>query len=162
MIPTSTDVSVDVKTKIPSNCEALVVFLAERGKICGDAPELLGSAQMQSVERLIKAGAARGKPREVSFDLVECGKDEYRRVYVAGVGPADKLDAEKIRQAAGAVARAVRKHRITNVGLVPPVLREKGVSGTEAAVTGFLLASYDFAEYRGAGRKKSEKDDDKA
>ena len=133
MLPTNTDVTVDVKTKIPSTCDALVVFLAEGGKICGDAPELLGAEQMQSVERLIKADAARGKAREVAFDLVECGKNEYRRIYVAGVGPADKLDAEKIRQAAGAVARAVRKHRIKNVAVVPPVMRQKGVSGTEAA-----------------------------
>jgi leucyl aminopeptidase len=162
MIPTSTDVSVDVKTKIPNNCDALVVFLAEGGKICGDAPELLGSGQMKSVERLIKAGAARGKAREVSFDLVECGRNEYKRVYVAGVGPVDKIDAERVRQAAGAVARAVRKHRIRNIAVVPPVLSHKGASGTEAVVTGFLLASYDFAEYRGTGRKKGEKDEDKA
>jgi leucyl aminopeptidase len=162
MLPTNTDVTVDVKTKIPGNCDALVVFLAEGGKICGDAPELLGAEQMQSVERLIKADAARGKAREVAFDLVECGKDEYRRVYVAGVGSADKLDAEKIRQAAGAVARAVRKHRIKNVAVVPPVMRQKGVSGTEAAATGFLLASYDFTEYRGTGRKKSDAEDDRA
>ena len=162
MIPTNTDVTVDVKTTIPNNCDALVVFLAEAGKICGDAPELLGSGQMQSVERLTKAGAARGKAREVAFDLVECGDDDYRRVYVAGVGPSEKLDAEKVRQAAGAVARAVRKHRITNVAVVPPVLSHRGPSGTQAVVTGFLLASYDFSEYRGTGRKKSDTEDDKA
>jgi leucyl aminopeptidase len=162
MLPTNTDVSVDVKTKIPSNCEALIVFMAEGGKVCGDAPELLGAGQMQSVERLIKAGAARGKAREVAFDLVECGRDDYRRVYVAGVGPSDKLDAEKVRQAAGAVARAVRKHRIKHVAVVPPMLSHKGPSGTQAVVTGFLLASYDFAEYRGTGRKKSDAEDDKA
>jgi leucyl aminopeptidase len=162
MLPTNTDVTVDVKTKIPNNCEALVVFLAEGGKICGDTPELLGDGQMQSVERLLKAGAARGKAREVAFDLVECGKDDYRRVYVAGVGPSDTLDAEKVRQAAGAVARAVRKHRIRSVGVVPPMLSHKGPSGTQAVVTGFLLASYDFAEYRGTGRKKSDTEDDKA
>ncbi len=162
MLPTSTDVTVNVKTKIPNDCDALVVFVAEGAKVCGDAPELLGGGQMRAVDRLIKAGAVRGKPREVGFDLVECGKDEYRRVYAAGVGPGDKMDAEKIRQAAGAIARAVRKHRIKNVALVPPVLREPGASGTEAAVTGFLLASYDFAEYRGTGRKKSDTEDDKA
>jgi len=162
MLPTNTDVTVEVRTKIPNNCDAIVVFLAEGGKVCGDAPPLLGSGQMQSVERLIKAGAARGKAREVTFDLVECGADDYKRVYVVGVGPSDKLDAERIRQAAGTVARAVRKHRIERVALVPPVLREKGISGTEAAVTGFLLASYDFTEYRGTGRKKPDADDDKA
>src|SRR5688500_18146219 len=56
MLPTSTDVTVNVKTKIRNDCEALVVFVAEGAKVCGDASELLGGGQMRAVDRLIKAG----------------------------------------------------------------------------------------------------------
>ena len=34
-------------------------------------------------------------------------------------------------------------------------------AGAEAVVTGFLLASYDFDEYRGTGRKKSDDENEK-
>lgn len=159
MIPTSTDVSVAVQTKIPGTCQAVVVFLVEGGKISGDAPRLLGAQQMKAVERLIAAGAARGKSREVVFDLIECAPGDYRRVYVAGVGPREKVTPETVRQAAGAVARAVRKHRLKEIALVPPVLPQKGVSGAEAAVTGFLLASFNYEEYKGTGQKKDGPED---
>jgi leucyl aminopeptidase len=153
MLPTNTNVTIDVQSRFPANPDALVVFLTEGGKISGEAPQLLGDGQMQCIDRLLKAGVVRGKPKEIGFDLVECGK-EYRRVYGAGLGPADKLNAEAVRQAAGAFARAARKHRLKHLVMVPPVLRRSDGAGAEAAVTGFLLASFEFNEYRGAGQKK--------
>ncbi len=159
MIPTSTNIGVEVKTKVPNDCDAVVAFLAEGGKISGDAPQLLGKGQIGAIERSIAAGVAHGKAREVAFDLIECGKNEYRRVYVAGLGPREKITPESVRQAAGAIARAVRKHAIGKVAIVPPMLSHKGQSGTEAAVTGFLLASFKYDEYAGTGRKKEREDE---
>jgi leucyl aminopeptidase len=157
MIPTSTHVSVDLSTKLAPRTSAIVVFLGENGVLCGDAPHLLDKQAQQAVQRLIKAGVARGKPKEVVFDLLD-GAD-HRRIYVAGVGKVEKLDPESVRQAAGAVAKAIRKHRIGSVALIPPVLKKAGHSATEAAVVGFLLASFDYDEYRGTASRKKEKED---
>jgi leucyl aminopeptidase len=157
MIPTSTHVSVDLSTKISPRTSAIVVFLGENGVLCGDAPHLLDKQSQQSIQRLIKAGVARGKLKEVVFDLLD-GAD-HRRIYVAGVGKVEKLDPESVRQAAGAVAKAIRKHRIGSVAMVPPVLKKAGHSATEAAVIGFLLASFDYDEYRGTASRKKEKED---
>src|SRR5688572_24450602 len=69
MLPTNTNVTVEVQSRFPANPDALVVFLAEGGKIGGDAPQLLGEGQMRCIDRLLKAGVVRGKAKEVAFDL---------------------------------------------------------------------------------------------
>src|ERR1700733_2601730 len=119
MIPTSTDVTIKVQTKLPSQADAVVVFIAEGGRICGDAPHLLDEQTLNAVERLIRTQISRGKQNEILFDLIDVDIDrgKTRRVFLAGVGKHDKIDQEAIRQAAGAVAKAVRKHRMRNVAL---------------------------------------------
>lgn len=161
MIPTSTNVSVELVTKLAPKSEAIIVFIADGGVICGDAPHLLEPAILDAVERLLKAGVSKGKSREVVFDLIDTGaaKGKTRRVYLAGVGKSDKLDPEAVRQAAGAVARAVKKHRIASVAIVPPVLKKQGHSAAEATVTGFLLACFEYTEYHGTAKRKKEKDE---
>src|SRR4051812_24655510 len=163
MIPTSTNIAVDVKNKLSPDTEAVVVFIAEKGVICGDAPHLIDDEMMNSVKKLIEAKVARGKAKEVMFDLLDAdvARGRARRVFLAGVGKATKLDPESVRQAAGAIAKAVKKHRIASVAIVPPVLPKPGQSGAEAAVIGFLLASFDYDEYKGAASKKKETDEPK-
>jgi leucyl aminopeptidase len=159
MLPTSTNVSVETQSRLPRDADAIVVFISEGGRVCGDAPHLLDDVVMESVKRLIEARVMRGKAKEVVFDLidVDVSRGKARRVFLVGVGKHDKLDSEAVRHAAGAIARAVRKHRMRSVAVVPPVLREPGLSAAEATVIGFLLASFDYEEYRGAvSKKKSE------
>jgi leucyl aminopeptidase len=160
MIPTSTNVTVNIQTKLPPQSEAVVIFIAEGGRICGDAPHLLHDEMLTAAERLIKARISRGKQNEILFDLIDVDIDrgKTRRVFLAGVGAHDKIDPEAIRQAAGTVAKAVRKHRIKSIAIVPPVLKQPNFSGAEAAVTGFILASFDYTEYRGTGQKKEDED----
>lgn len=154
MIPTSTKVSVQLKSKLPREAQAVAVFVAEKGRVSGDAPQILGEQHMLSIQRLIRADAMRGKAREVAFDLIDAARGELKRLYAVGLGSVEKITPETVRQAAGALARAVRKHRIRHVAVVPPVLRKPGRSGSESTVTGYLLSAFDFDEYRGAGRKK--------
>src|SRR4051812_26219539 len=162
MIPTSTNVSVSVSTKLAPTTEAIVVFIAEGGVICGDAPHLLDDTALESVERLIKSRVMRGKAREVAFDLidVDLARGKARRVFLGGVGKPDKLDPEMVRHAGGAIARAMKKHRIRTVAVVPPVLKKQGHSAAEAIVTGFLLASFEYSEYHGAATRKKRSEDD--
>jgi len=45
-----------------------------------------------------------------------------------------------------------------SIVIVPPVLRDTQASGARSTVTGFLLASFDYQEYRGSGRKEEDED----
>jgi leucyl aminopeptidase len=158
MLPTSTNITIKVQTKLPPQADAIVVFIAEGGRIAGDAPHLLDEETMASVDRLIRAGVCRGKLAEIAFDLIDMDIDrgKVRRVFLAGIGKPDEIDQEAVRRSAGAIAKAVKKHRMKNIAIVPPVLRASGDSGARSAVTGFLLASFQYDEYRGAGQKKDD------
>ncbi|HEY7090120.1 MAG TPA: leucyl aminopeptidase [Tepidisphaeraceae bacterium] len=162
MIPTSTNVSVDTRSKLPADAAAVVVFIAEGGHLCGDAPHLLDQTLLDSAIRLINARIARGKSKEVVFDLIDAdvARGRARRLFLVGVGRPDKLDPEAIRHAGGAIARAVRKHKVKSVAIVPPVLKSPKLSAAEAMVTGFLLASFDYDEYRGMASRRKEKEDE--
>src|SRR5581483_2453325 len=160
MIPTSTDVSIAIKPLPPADAEATVVFVTSGAKAvsssAGIAPEI-----SQAVARLAAAGVAKGKAKEIHFDLIGSGNGKVRRVYVAGLGDANKADAEAIRQSAGAVAKALRKHRIGRASIMPPTMGQvSGDEAIEAIVTGLLLASFDYEEYKGTGNKKKGEDEE--
>jgi leucyl aminopeptidase len=162
MIPTSTDVTILVSPRTPGDAEAVVVFLTDDTK---DVPEMPGisAAERAAIRRLFASGVARGRAKEVVFDAVEIGKGKFRRVIVAGLGKPEKVTAESIRQSAGAVTRALRKHRLTRAAVVPPMLGAvEPTVGADAVVTGMLLSSFDYREYKGtAARKKDEDANDK-
>src|SRR4051812_30466608 len=117
MLPVSTNVTVDVKPRPTASADAVAVFVTEGSTDAGPAGDLLSEAERGAVARLLAAGVSRGKSGEVHFDLLEAaaaGKADkskgggYRRVLVAGLGPADKVGGEAVRQAAGALAKAAR------------------------------------------------------
>ena len=119
MLPTSTDVAVQLKSQVPQDADAVVVFATQDAKPADVAASLDASGR-RAVERLITTGVVRGKAKELAFDLIESGKGKPRRVFVAGLGETRKVTAETIRQAAGAVAKAARKHRLRSVAVFAP------------------------------------------
>src|SRR5688572_19302071 len=165
MIPTSTDVSIQVKDRIPADSDAVDVFALEGGERAGES-DALRESERRAVRRLFDAGVARGKAREVVFDVVdgEAERGKFRRVIVAGLGKAEKATAESVRQAAGAVVKALRKHRLFRAAVVPPApaagVTVSAEAAAQAAVVGMLLAAFDYEEYKGAARKKKEAEDD--
>ena len=110
MLPTSTDVTLSVKSRLPNNVGAVAAFVTQGSKEA--ASPLLSDDDRLAVGRLLTAGVVRGKTKELAFDLGDAGKGGHRRVYVIGLGQADKVTAETIRQAAAHLAKALRKHRI--------------------------------------------------
>ena len=166
MIPTSTDVAIEVKGRLAVGMEAVAVMVAEGARDAGPAGELLAEDERQAVARLLASGVSRGRPREVHFDLIhepsteKPSTDDFRRVWVAGLGKPDKANLESIRQAAGALAKACRKHRVHDMAvLVPEIEGIDFAAAAEAVVTGFLLASFHYAEYKGTGSKKKEEEE---
>jgi leucyl aminopeptidase len=150
MIVTNAPVEISVSDRVAVNVGAMVVFLVEGESAVKGA----GKEAEAAVDRLFAAGAATGKAKEIVFDLVGEGK-KARRVYVAGLGKAEKISAEAIRQSAGAVLRALRKHKMTRVAIFLPEV--KGISSSVAAdavATGIYLAAFDYREYKGAGSKE--------
>src|SRR5687768_9922942 len=134
MIPTSTDVSIQVKDRVPADVDAVVVFALEGGEGAGES-EALRESERRAVRRLFDAGVARGKAREVLLDVVdgEGGRGKFRRVIVAGLGKAEKATQESVRQAAGAVVNALRKHRLFRPALLPPAPAAGVTVSAEAA-----------------------------
>src|SRR4051812_6980702 len=157
MLPTSTNVTLSIKSKLPNNVGAVATFLTQGAK--ESASPLLTQEDRRAVARLLAAGVVRGKAKELAFDLVDAGKGNHRRVYVIGIGQADKVTAETIRQAAGHLAKALRKHRIGSAAVaLPEVETVPPAAAAEAVATGVLLARFRYDEYKGAGQKTDDKD----
>lgn len=163
MLPTGPDFLFKVSTKPAAQPPCLAVFLCEGAKGPAADESLLDDVAKKAVARLILSGISRGKSREVHFDLIDDtarSRQGFQRVYVVGVGAAKRVTSEGLRQAAGALARAVRKHRLSDIVIALPVLPGgEGPSPAAAAggiASGLMLASFDFAEFKGTGQKANE------
>src|SRR2546430_3825839 len=66
----------------------------------------------------------RRPPRSTLFPYTPLFRS--RRLWLAGLGKPDKITLESLRQAAGAVAKACRKHRQADVAIVVPQLPNIG------------------------------------
>src|SRR5688500_15020627 len=151
MLPTSTDVSIDVKPKLPADAEAVVVFATEGST--APAIGVLSNEQRAAAKRLFAAGVVRGRAKEIAFDLVENDKGKTSRVFVVGLGRADKVTPETLRQAAGQATRALRKHRMKRVAIVPSTVGNLGTKAVaDAVTTGLMLTAFHYSEYKGKSR----------
>jgi leucyl aminopeptidase len=175
-IPTSTDVSVQLKDQLPANADAVAVFLHKQTKPGSDAADVLPEELRGHVDALLQAGAVTGKSNELTTQLLNGGGNgKARRLLVIGLGSKDKFSAHCLLEAGGTLAKAARKQKLANVAaVVPPTpdalpgMPGKASAGpgptaaVEALASGFLLGSFDFEEYKGtANRKKDEKKDRK-
>jgi leucyl aminopeptidase len=161
MIPTSTATKITLDGKPPASWQALVVFVTQGTKPAegAAAAAIGGEAAGRAAARLLHAGAAKGKAKQVVFELIEERGRIQHRVYVAGLGPQEKLTAQIIRESAAAVAKALAKHDITRAAiLLPAAGKISAPEVADAVMTGLLLAGFDYRESRGTAHKK-DKDD---
>jgi leucyl aminopeptidase len=156
MLPTSTSVTLSVKTKMPADADAVVVFATDDRQLVGDAVMILSEKEMRIAMRLITAGVVRGKVKEIDFDLIENKPGQLQRVYVCGLGAREKITPEIGRRAAACAMRAIRKHGLSHIAIIPPVIgRGRAAIGTESVVTGMLLAAFDYQEYKGTAHQEA-------
>ncbi|HTW94272.1 MAG TPA: leucyl aminopeptidase [Tepidisphaeraceae bacterium] len=161
MMPTSTDLTFAVAGKVPADTEAVLIFipLGARPAEGAAAGAVIDEATAKSVARLIEAGVSNGKARQVRFDLEELKGGRNRRVYVAGLGPAEAITTESIRQAAAAATRAIIKQRQQKVVVSLPAIAKLTLAQVaEAIAVGSLLAAFHFAEYKGTAAAKEEEE----
>ncbi|MDB5300858.1 MAG: pepA, partial [Phycisphaerales bacterium] len=155
MVPTSTDFSISVKDAAPAAGDATVVFI-EEGHAADSTVSGLADADQAALGRLLASGVVRGKAKEMAFDVVNAGPDKFRRLFAVGLGKGDKVNAETLRQAAGRVVRALRKHRLAKANVFVPAITVPAPQAAEALVVGALLAAFDFEEYKGTGQKRDD------
>src|ERR671936_2507951 len=99
--------------------------------------------------RLADEGEVRRDANAVSVVHVD-GDLAAHRVAVAGVGRADALDADALRTAAGAVARATREYAGAVAWLIDDSLPLAPAEQARAIVDGTLLGSYDPGRWKHA------------
>ncbi len=156
MLPTSTDITIQVDTSLPAHVEAIVVFAAKGGRISGDTTLVLGSDEFKTAMRLVELGVVKGKLKEVDFDLLEMD-DKVRRIYVVGLGETGKITPDHVRIAAGSLLRVLKKHGVKSAAVVPPARAEsREALGTQMLCEGLLLAGFDYTEYRGTAHQDKE------
>lgn len=168
MIPTSTNISVELKKQLPAAADAVVVLIhkeTQAGKVsAGGAPKIV----IDAVDRLIASGDVKGKSNELTMQSLAAAKDEPTRVIVIGTGNPAKFSAECLREAGATLARHVRKQKLARVAILLPQLPDElpGVpDSTETAAAspravqalteGLYLGAFEYAEYRGKVTKES-------
>ncbi|MGA2498929.1 MAG: leucyl aminopeptidase, partial [Tepidisphaeraceae bacterium] len=155
-LPTSTDLKLELSQSIPAAADALAVTLPENPDPRSlDLPE----GERAVVGRLIAGGVFRGKSREVAGELLG-HKKGLRHILAGGLGAADKLSIQALREAGAALVRAARKRRIQHLAiLVPDSASWSATEAVEALATGATLALYRFTECKGTAAKKDDDND---
>src|SRR6185503_18859618 len=103
----------------PTSVQAdlLAVAVTKPLELSGAAAEL-DAALGGEISRLIKAGEVRPGAGAVTVLHTEGRGIRAKRVAVVGMGPADRVDADAVRNAASAAGRAMQRARGTRLAFV--------------------------------------------
>ena len=140
-------VSTDEITNIST--PALVVNLFKGVTQPGGATGAVDKALDGAIGQLISEGEIKGKQGEISM-IHTLGKLPASRVVIAGLGAADKLDAQVVRQVSGDVVRYLRQKGINRAATIA---HGAGLGGLDpkdsgqAIAEGTLLGLYRFGSY---------------
>ncbi|MBA3365974.1 MAG: leucyl aminopeptidase [Actinobacteria bacterium] len=136
---------VAVEVARPEAAEADVVAVPvvdPPSPLAGQAAELDRRLDGQ-LSRLVDEGEIRGRLDHVAVVHVNADGLPARRVALAGVGPREAIDADTLRTAAGAVARATRDFGRTVAWMLDDDLALPLPEQTRAVVEGTMLGGYD-------------------
>jgi len=137
----------DVASTSPADQSAdLLVLPAFEGPEAGPGARELGKALDVDVVSLLEDNGFRGKVGE-AFTLPTLGRASARNVLVVGLGPKGDATADRVRRAAGKVARLVARHRAVAATL-PAAARGGWEDAVQAFVEGLLLGGYRFDRYK--------------
>ncbi|HEY7114945.1 MAG TPA: leucyl aminopeptidase [Tepidisphaeraceae bacterium] len=160
MIPTSTNATVELATKIPAKVNAVAVLTSKNATPRGH--NRLAPGDRAAVNALVAAGAVSGKAGEVVSQVVTAPSSH--RVLVIGLSATSAAGTsaiQSLREAGAALAKHARRQKLQSVALVvadAPAMEP--ADAVEALATGFLLGSFAFREYKGSATRKG--DDDKS
>jgi leucyl aminopeptidase len=132
---------------------ALVVNLFQGVTQPGGATGAVDKALDGAISQLIQDGEIKGKQGEISL-IHTLGKISPARVVVAGLGPAERFDAQVVRQVSGEVVRYLRQRGISRAATIA---HGAGIGGLDpktsgqAIAEGTLLGLYRFGSYLSNG-----------
>ncbi len=134
--------------------KAIVAGVFEDAAGQGGAYAAVDGALDGAISRLIADGEIRGKQGETTV-VHTFGKLAAGRVVVVGLGAAQAFDADKLRNAAGDVARLLRRKGWDRAAVLMPAAGSAGDQGGIAAETaaralaeGMLLGLYRFVRHQ--------------
>src|SRR5919201_3346042 len=133
----------EVQVALPGQIEpdVLVVPIPSTGGSLSDGARILDERLQGRLQRLIADGEFRGELGK-TLVLHTDGELRARRVAAAGIGALEELDADGIRTAASAVARAARDFGGTVAWLLDERLPLALDEQARAVVEGIVLGSY--------------------
>jgi len=144
------DIAVVIGSIVEQEAQAIVVNLFEGVTLPGGATGAVDAALDGAIRALLSDGDFRGKQNEVAV-LYPAGKIRARRVLIVGLGKAEALTLDTVRQSAAAVARKARELGVTHLH---SIVHGAGIGGldperaAEAVVEGTLLGLYRFQELK--------------
>src|SRR5436190_4317542 len=160
MLPTSTNIRIEVQSKVPANVDAIAVFIHKESKANDRDVSRVGEPQRTLLNDLLDSKLVTGKSNETTVHLLDASAGT--RLIVVGLGARGKFSCECLREGAAALVRAARRQKLGKIAAVLPSVpdnlpgmpgKPRALSGVEAAAdaitSGIALASFDFAEYRG-------------
>jgi leucyl aminopeptidase len=130
--------------------DAIVLLLHEGGRELQGMAAAIDKARDGAVAGLLRDGEFAGKAKQQAM-LHTHGRLKAKKVLLGGLGPADKLTLESIRQAAGSAATYARNQSAKTLATTTVGIDHDHVSPSQAAqaiVEGMLLASYRFNKYK--------------
>jgi leucyl aminopeptidase len=136
--------------------ELIVVNLFQGVKTPGGATGAVDKALGGLITDLIASGDFKGKLNELAV-LYTQGAIPAQRVMVVGLGKEEEFDLDKVRDAAGTVARRVRQLGVRSYSTIVHGGGQAGLSvemASQAIAEGTILALYRFLEHKTADDEK--------
>jgi leucyl aminopeptidase len=152
MIDEHTPVRVDVATTLPQRVGAVVAFVAGKGKGVRAYGRGLDERSGAALSAILSSGLAGAKLGQVACQLHDANGGTL--LCAVGVGEMVTTSAEPFRDAAGALAKVLRKHRIGRVVVLidaelPPPTHEIA----SAVTSGLCTGSFTFTKFKGTGTR---------
>jgi leucyl aminopeptidase len=143
---------VEISVVPPGEADADVVAVAVPEAEATFAPELarIDAGLEQRLRDVLAADELRGELGESTFLHLELAGGSARVVLV-GIGPRDRVDADAIRTAAAAVARAAGRFGGTVAWVLDSSLPLPVVEQARAVVEGIVLGAYDPGRWKTNG-----------
>ncbi len=91
------------------------------------------------LQEIVTETEFKGKPGETAFFR---SSGSIRKIVLVGLGKADKLDLEGLRQAAAAIARPANKQKSKTLGILLPALDGKAAESASAIAEGAVLSMH--------------------
>jgi leucyl aminopeptidase len=131
--------------KTRTDAVVIGVVTAGKGVVAAAGGEDVASAYGRKFSPLLATLGITGKRGEVA-KIPTAGTLKSPLLIVVGLGPADQVDPEVVRRAAGVAARTV-----SNAASVALALPADDAAHVRAATEGFLLGGYTFTRYKSSG-----------